>query len=477
MAMAHNTGEPCVVLCDRGACDGKAYIDAEGWAKVIARRGCDSDVPLREGRYNAVLHLVTSAKGAEKFYSLANNGTRSETAEEARSQDEKTQRAWMGHPRLYVFDNISVQNFEAKLRRVVDTVAKIVGLPLVARTPTKFLLAQDAMAGMGRAAPGLPGPPPASGGGTLLLPSPTGPGDAGGAGQAVKKAAAVGGAGWGDTSLDHDPWALALRRELRACGEGAGVGEGELQVFEVEKVYVLAGAEAAVGVGGGGASTAASPALGAAIPAVGSSPAQARSTSVGSLELQYSFIRSRRTAEYTVYGHTTVSQHSSGERVEVKRIITRREYEWTKSQHSDPARHVVVQRRYCFLWQGKTFSVYRYLNPVRDLAILHCQPEWKPREEGDDAGGSPVSGGSSGGGEGTKAAAPKVELPPFLRVAQTLSEDGQFSAYKLSLKPAHPNSPSRCSIAVPRPLVPGEGSVGSGSSGFGFAEPPPMDLK
>lgn len=78
MSMARNSGEPSVVLCDRGACDGKAYMDAEGWGKVLANRGVSSDVEIREGRYNAVFHLVTSAKGAEKFYSLANNGTRSE---------------------------------------------------------------------------------------------------------------------------------------------------------------------------------------------------------------------------------------------------------------------------------------------------------------------------------------------------------------------------------------------------------------
>ena len=40
-----------------------------------------STVNLRENRYNAVLHLVTAADGAEEFYSKANNAARFENAE------------------------------------------------------------------------------------------------------------------------------------------------------------------------------------------------------------------------------------------------------------------------------------------------------------------------------------------------------------------------------------------------------------
>lgn len=82
---ARATGETSVLLCDRGACDGKAYIDPSGWAQVIGRKGLAHDVPIREGRYHAVFHMVTAASGAEPFYSLANNGTRTETAELARA--------------------------------------------------------------------------------------------------------------------------------------------------------------------------------------------------------------------------------------------------------------------------------------------------------------------------------------------------------------------------------------------------------
>ena len=54
-------------------------------------------------RYIAIFHLVTAADGAEKFYSLENNGVRIESIEQAKAVDARTCRAWIGHPKLYVF--------------------------------------------------------------------------------------------------------------------------------------------------------------------------------------------------------------------------------------------------------------------------------------------------------------------------------------------------------------------------------------
>jgi hypothetical protein len=39
---------------------------------------------LRDGRYEAILHLCTAADGAEKFYSSLNNEARYESADEAK---------------------------------------------------------------------------------------------------------------------------------------------------------------------------------------------------------------------------------------------------------------------------------------------------------------------------------------------------------------------------------------------------------
>ena len=46
-------------------------------------------VELRDNRYDQVVHMVTAASGAESFYQLDNNSTRSEGFELARERDTK----------------------------------------------------------------------------------------------------------------------------------------------------------------------------------------------------------------------------------------------------------------------------------------------------------------------------------------------------------------------------------------------------
>lgn len=53
------------------------------WERLLAAKGLDP-LRIREGRYDAVFHLVTAALGAESYYSLMNNSTRTESPEFAR---------------------------------------------------------------------------------------------------------------------------------------------------------------------------------------------------------------------------------------------------------------------------------------------------------------------------------------------------------------------------------------------------------
>ena len=46
--------------------------------------------------YDMVLHLVSAADGAEKFYTTENNAARIETPEEARALDKKMLGCWAG---------------------------------------------------------------------------------------------------------------------------------------------------------------------------------------------------------------------------------------------------------------------------------------------------------------------------------------------------------------------------------------------
>jgi hypothetical protein len=63
-------------------------LDETGW----------STIQLRDRRYDAVIHLVTCADGAEEFYTSENNAARYEGIKDAIELDRKLINAWVGHP-------------------------------------------------------------------------------------------------------------------------------------------------------------------------------------------------------------------------------------------------------------------------------------------------------------------------------------------------------------------------------------------
>jgi hypothetical protein len=71
---------------DRGICDNEVYIDPESWQTILDSNNWKTP-DLRDKRYDLVIHLVSAAIGAEKFYTLSNNEARRETVEEAASLD------------------------------------------------------------------------------------------------------------------------------------------------------------------------------------------------------------------------------------------------------------------------------------------------------------------------------------------------------------------------------------------------------
>lgn len=130
LKLAEVCHKPVLVVCDRGTLDISAYIKPEEWEEITAMAGTNSN-ELRN-RYDAVLHLVSAADGAEQYYTTATNATRYEQANEeglriARELDKKVIKAWTGHPHLRVINNHN--DFENKLNRVLNEIAKVVGLP------------------------------------------------------------------------------------------------------------------------------------------------------------------------------------------------------------------------------------------------------------------------------------------------------------------------------------------------------------
>lgn len=96
--------QPVVILIDRGLLDGSAYVSKENWQALLDDMGFNT-VSLRDNRYDAVMHMVTAADGAEKFYDSETNAARYESVDEAVEKDKLLREAYMGHQKWVLIGN------------------------------------------------------------------------------------------------------------------------------------------------------------------------------------------------------------------------------------------------------------------------------------------------------------------------------------------------------------------------------------
>lgn len=124
-----------LVVYDRAVFDNKAYISDDEFRTVLSSFG-KTEEELLAG-YDAVLHLVTCAKGAEYAYNYG-NAARYESIETAREKDDLAIRAWKCHPSFHIIDN-SV-NFEDKINRAIAAIYEILGRPVPEAAKKKYLI-------------------------------------------------------------------------------------------------------------------------------------------------------------------------------------------------------------------------------------------------------------------------------------------------------------------------------------------------
>lgn len=124
-----------IIVYDRAVFDDKAYISDEQFVKTLAYFGKTEEEIL--AGYDAVLHLVTCAKGAEFAYNFG-NAARYENVNVAREKDDLTLRAWAKHPKVHVIDN-SV-DFEDKINRAIAVIYSIIGLGVPQSAKRKYLI-------------------------------------------------------------------------------------------------------------------------------------------------------------------------------------------------------------------------------------------------------------------------------------------------------------------------------------------------
>lgn len=131
-----------IIISDRGCMDNFAYCTSEVRDRVMKDNNWSVE-KIRDERYDAVVHLVTAADGAEKFYSLENNQARTETPDVARWLDKKCQSVWNGHPNFTVISNTSVGSFKQKMDEVFKCICKVIDIPEMPSFQGKYLIKGD----------------------------------------------------------------------------------------------------------------------------------------------------------------------------------------------------------------------------------------------------------------------------------------------------------------------------------------------
>lgn len=125
-----------LLVCDRGVMDCKTYMTDEEFNRILKELNV-SIVDLRDN-YDAVFHLLTTAKDIPEFYTKNNNLARREDLKEAVINDDKTINAWTGHPHLRIIDNST--NFEGKMKRLINEICSFIGEPKSVEIERKFLI-------------------------------------------------------------------------------------------------------------------------------------------------------------------------------------------------------------------------------------------------------------------------------------------------------------------------------------------------
>ena len=130
--LAKSSGRPSIVIMDRGLIDAKGYMTSDIWKRVLETLpDVDSDEDCLQ-RYDGVVHLVTAADGAIDYYKSGltkdDSGRavlRRESAEEAKTLDQKMIDIWKHHPQHAIISNAESTAFDTKLKKAFEAVMKM----------------------------------------------------------------------------------------------------------------------------------------------------------------------------------------------------------------------------------------------------------------------------------------------------------------------------------------------------------------
>ena len=121
---ARETGLPVLLLCDRGLCDGGAYVPPDTFGTIC--RSFEYSRKRLLGRYQGVLFLDSMAARADMPFDVkSGNGLRLESGrEDALLSNERSFAAWSDHPNLVRIP--ASEQFEGKAQQTVAALMRMI---------------------------------------------------------------------------------------------------------------------------------------------------------------------------------------------------------------------------------------------------------------------------------------------------------------------------------------------------------------
>lgn len=116
-----------ITLCHRGTLDCLAFWIRKGWEEreFFAQLGTTWDEEY--GRYAGIIHLETTASGAEDIYLNQKSSRQVEPINDARTLDDLCARVWRNHPR-YTFVSNKHSGWPSKSSEALQAVGRLIAL-------------------------------------------------------------------------------------------------------------------------------------------------------------------------------------------------------------------------------------------------------------------------------------------------------------------------------------------------------------
>lgn len=121
-ALLYNQKENiCIILCDRGLLDNKAYLKDYTDFDEIVKNHHDAEIKVLDS-YDLVLYLTTLAISKPQLY--GKNDARFESIKEATELDSRTKKAWIGHHNLKTINTNT--DMESELKEIMNIIHNLI---------------------------------------------------------------------------------------------------------------------------------------------------------------------------------------------------------------------------------------------------------------------------------------------------------------------------------------------------------------